>query len=153
MRTRVIATAALLAALAATPLAAVPAQAQPAPPAKPGAITFHEADADHDGRVTLDEVLACAKKRSGAAKPFRIAEVDRNGDGVLDEQELAAAGIKGFEGMGPISARELDITPDGYVSRADLEEYFRRKHREAFAKADSEGKGWVREPDFALFRF
>lgn len=132
---------------------AAPALAQTPPPAAPGAPTFREADANRDGRVSLEEVLACAKKRSAAVKPFRVAEVDRNGDGILDEQELAAAGIKGFEGMGVISVRELDITSDGYVSREDLDEYFRRKHRAAFAKADAVGKGWVREPDFALFRF
>jgi len=140
--------------LATLLLPALPAVAQVSPPAKAAAASFKEMDANRDGRVSLDEVMACAKKRSSAVTPFRISDVDTDGDGRLTQEELRKAGIKGLEDQGTIDARELDaVTPDGYVTSQDLDEYFRRKHRQAFAKADADKDGTLRQSEFALFRF
>ena len=143
---------ALLALAALLTLAALPApaQAQVVPPARPD---FHQLDANKDGHLTLEEVLAYAKKQSAQAKGFRVADVDRDGDGILTPEELKKAGVKGLEHFEAINVRDLDIRGDGYVSREDLDEYFRRRHREAYARADGDGDGKVHTTDFALYRF
>lgn len=127
-----------------------PALAQVVPPARPD---FHQMDANKDGHLTLEEVLFYAKKQSAQAKGFRVADVDRDGDGVLTPEELKKAGVKGLEHFEAINVKDLDIRGDGYVSREDLDEYFRRKHREAYARADADGDGKVHTTDFALYRF
>jgi len=139
--------------LATLLLPALPAGAQVSPPAKAAAASFKEMDVNRDGRVSLDEVMAYAKKRGSAVAPFRISDVDTDGDGRLTQEELRKAGIKGLEDQGTIDVRDLDITPDGYVTSQDLDEYFRRKHRQAFAKADADKDGTLRQSEFALFRF
>jgi len=140
--------------LATLLLPALPAQAQVVPPAKAATPTFKELDTNGDGRVSLDEVMTYAKKRSSSVTPFRIIDVDRDGDGKLTQEELNRAGVKGLEDQGTIDARELDrATPDGYVSQQDLDEYFRRKHRQAFAKADADKNKSLSASEFALFRF
>jgi len=130
-----------------------PAFAQVPPPAKIGAPAFHELDGDRNGRVSLAEVMAYATKQSAAAQPFRIADVDLDGDGKLTQEEFRKAGITGFETLGTVDARDLDFTGDGYVSRQDLDEYFARKHREAFARADADHDASLSPSEFALFRF
>jgi len=142
----------LSAALAATLLAAASAQAQ-VPPPQSASPSFKSLDRDGNGRVSLDEVMAYAKKRSADVEPFRISDVDLDGDGRLTPEELKKAGMKGFEGQGVINVKDLDIHGDGYVSREDLDEYFRRKHREAYARADADKDGSLKQSEFALFRF
>lgn len=140
---------ALLAALALPALAAT-AQAQIPPPAKP---EFHHLDTDKDGKVSLEEVMSYALKKSNLARPFSVVEVDTDRDGRLTPEELKRAGITGLEKYGVIDVKELDIHGDGYVSREDLDEYFRRKHREEFRRADEDKDSSLRPSEFALFRF
>ncbi|MBU1228410.1 MAG: hypothetical protein KKA55_00550 [Proteobacteria bacterium] len=120
------------------------------PPAKP---PFAALDTDKNGRLTLDEVLAHAKKQSARVAPFRISDADLDGDGRLSAEEQRKAGIQGLEGFGAVDLKELDVHGDGYVSREDLDEFFRRKHREAFARADADQDGVLRPDEFVLFRF
>lgn len=129
------------------------AVAQVVPPAQPGGPAFHHVDANHDGRVSLDEVLAYAKGQRAAAKPFRIVDADLNGDGLLTQEELNKAGIKGLENEGVVNVKDLDINGDGYVSPDDLDEYFKRKHRAAFARADADKDGALKPSEFTLFHF
>lgn len=136
-------------ALAAFLLAPGPAQSQ----AAPGIPAFHQLDANGDGRVTLEEVLAYAKQQKELARPFAVKDADRDGDGILTPEELKAAGIKGFEGMDSISVKELDRNGDGYVSHEDIENYLNTKHREAYARADADRDGHVAPSEFVLFRF
>jgi len=138
--------------LAATLLLAVPALAQVAP-SKAVSPSFKELDADRNARVSLDEVMAFAKKRSTLVEPFNVAGVDLDKDGKLTQEELNKAGIKGLEHEGVINVRDLDMSADGYVSREDLDEYFRRKHREEYARADADKDGSLKQSEFALFRF
>lgn len=140
---RILATALLLAF-------AVPALAQTPPPATPG---FHHVDTDKDGKVSLEEVMAYALKKSNLTRPFSVAEVDADHDGRLTPEELKKAGITGLEKCGVINVKDLDIHGDGYVSREDLDEYFRRKHREEYSRADEDKDGSLRPAEFALFRF
>jgi len=98
-------------------------------------------------------VLAYARKKNVEASTFHVREADLDNDGVLTQEELAKAGVKGFEGHGSINVRELDVRGDGYVRRDDLDEYFARKHREAYARADADKDGAIRPAEFALFRF
>jgi Ca2+-binding EF-hand superfamily protein len=139
---------ALFAALALAALAA-PAPAQTVPPAT----DFKALDTDRDGRVSLDEVMACALKQSSLTRPFRVDEVDRDRDGRLTREEFLRAGIEGLERYGVIDVRELDANGDGYVSREELDEFFRNRHRQEFARVDADRDGTLRPAEFALFRF
>ena len=70
--------------------------------------------------------------------------MDLDGNGKLTPEELRKAGVTGLEGEGVINVKDLDIHGDGYVSREDLDEYFRRKHREEYARADKDKDGALR---------
>lgn len=141
----------LLGGLALAALLSAPLGHAQTPPA-PGVPAFHHVDADGDGRVTLDEVLAYAKQQR-EAKPFTIKDVDTDGDGLITQEELKRAGIKGLEAFGTISAKDLDRNGDGYVSHEDLENYLNTKHREAYAQADTDKDGSLKASEFVLFRF
>lgn len=137
--------------------AAFSAQAQTQPtaiPAGPSAgPSFKAMDTDKNGRLSLEEVLSYAKKKSAGVKPFRISDADLDGDGQLTPEEQRKAGITGLEQFGTVNLKEMDINGDGYISQEDLDEYFRRKHREAFARADADKDKALRPSEFALFRF
>jgi len=115
--------------------------------------TFEAMDADKSGHLTLEEVLSYAKKKSSSVKPFRITDADLDGDGQLTPEEQRKAGITGLERFGTVNLKEMDRNGDGYISQEDLDEYFRRKHREAFARADADRDRALRPSEFALFRF
>jgi len=134
-------------------LTAAAAQAQKAPSAKVAGPLFKEIDADKSGHLTLEEVLAYATKKSSDVKPFRITDADLDGDGKLTVEEQRKAGIKGLEQFGTVNLKEMDLNGDGYISREDIDEYFRRKHRAAFARADADKDQVLRPSEFALFRF
>lgn len=134
-------------------LMAVSAQAQKAPSEKVAGPSFKAMDADKSGHLTLEEVMSYAKKKSSDTEPFRITDADLDGDGVLTPEEQRKAGINGMEQFGAVNLKEMDINGDGYISREDLDEYYRRKHREAFAKADADKNKALRPSEFALFRF
>ncbi len=142
---------------------ALSAQAQTQPPVKPiksspaksmsVSPSFKAMDTDKSGHLTLDEVLAYATKKSSDVKPFRISDADLDGDGKLTVEEQRKAGITGLEQFGTVDLKAMDINGDGYISKEDLDEYFRRKHREAYARADADKDGALRPSEFALFRF
>ena len=138
-----------LALLGGAPLAL----AQIQPPAKAAGPSFKALDEDKSGHLTLDEVLAYATRKSSDVKPFRITEADLDGDGVLTAEEQRKAGLTGLGQFGAVNLKEMDINGDGYISKEDLDEYYRRKHREAYARADADKDGALRPSEFALFRF
>jgi len=134
-------------------LLAVPALAQTTPPAKVAADGFRAVDADGDGKLSLEEVLAAGLKKSSLSRPFRVDEVDRDHDGKLTPEEFLKAGVAGLERYGVIDVRELDTDGDGYVSREELDAFFRKRHAEEFRRVDADGDGSLRPAEFALFRF
>lgn len=113
---------------------------------------FHQVDADHSGRVSLDEVLAYAKQQR-ETKPFALKDVDKDGDGLVTQEELRRAGITGLEGFGSIRAQDLDRNGDGYVSHEDLDNYLNTRHSEAYTAADEDKDGSLKASEFVLFRF
>lgn len=129
------------------------AQAQTPPAGKSAGANFQSLDANRDGRLSLDEVLAYAKGASTEVKPFRISDADLDHDGQLTVEEQRKAGIKGLEQFGTVDLKAMDIHGDGYISKDDLDEYYRRQHREAYARADADRDGALKPSEFALFRF
>lgn len=68
------------------------------------------ADTDGDGKVSRDEFLASA--RAGKGDPARrFARLDRNRDGVVDRQEIAATMARRFA--------RLDTNRDGELTPAE----------------------------------
>jgi len=134
-------------------LTAAAALAQKAPSAKVAGPSFKAMDTDKSGHLTLEEVLAYATKKSSDTQPFRITDADLDGDGKLTVEEQRKAGIKGLEQFGTVDLKEMDINGDGYISREDIDEYYRRKHRQAYARADADKDQKLRPSEFALFRF
>ena len=146
----------ILLALAVLLVSATGLLAQTTPPAKMSnklAPSFKELDTNGDGRVSLDEIMAYATKKSLDLRGFAIKDVDTDGDGMLTQQELKAAGIKGLEGMGTINLKDLDKNGDGYVSREELEAYIRQRYAREFHRADADGDGMLHPREFAIFRF
>ncbi|WP_238560218.1 EF-hand domain-containing protein [Sphingomonas sp. Mn802worker] len=68
------------------------------------------ADTDGDGKVSKAEFLAAATKGKGDPER-RFAKLDRNGDGFIDRQEIAAMSARRFA--------RLDTNGDGVLSAAE----------------------------------
>jgi Ca2+-binding EF-hand superfamily protein len=99
----------------------------------------HE-DKDGDGKLSAAE--------ASAAADARFARLDRNNDGVLSAEELAAGGFRGRHGGGGDDKRaahaqdrlaKLDTNKDGVVSRDE----FVADANARFAQADSNHDGLV----------
>jgi hypothetical protein len=146
--------ACLLLVLATLLPADISAQTPPlATSASVGQPSFKAIDADRNGRLSLDEVLAYAQKDSSLVTPFRVADVDTNGDGVLSVEEQKKAGLTGFAQFGAVNLKELDANGDGYITREEIDAYFARRHRAAFAQADHDKSGDLTPREFVLYRF
>lgn len=147
----------LLATLLLTALAATTALAQVAPAPKVAMPSFKDIDADKSGHLTRDEVLAYAKKQSAKQNlsqgGFQVKAVDKDGSGSLSAEELRAAGLQALSPFGTVDLKELDADGDGVVTQREIDDYVRRKHLEAFAKADHDQDGTLHPKDFALYRF
>jgi len=70
---------------------------------------FIEADANHDGKVTVDEVRAAFQVKSAE----RFAKQDKNNDGALSKDEVARMPQDRFT--------KLDANKDGKLSRDELQ--------------------------------
>ncbi|GIL02808.1 MAG: hypothetical protein BroJett030_27070 [Alphaproteobacteria bacterium] len=99
---------------------------------------FNEADADKDGAVSLDEMLAVLTAR--------FDEADANGDGSLDKAEIIGAVERNFERARRHSGRiadglvyRLDLDDSGAIARSELE----NRARKMFALADFNDDGKV----------
>jgi Ca2+-binding EF-hand superfamily protein len=108
-------------------LCALPAAAFAQPSAESMAARLGEADADHDGAVTKDELLQYRAKQ--------FARLDRNGDGVItaEDRPRLAAGRNGR----PSLFDQFDVNKDGKIDRAE----FVDGPTPVFDKADSNGDG------------
>lgn len=143
----------LLAALLLVALTTTTALAQVAPAPKVAMPSFQDLDADKSGHLTRDEVLAYAKKQSAGQGGFQVKAMDKDGSGSLSPGELRSAGMQALYPFGTVDLKELDTDGDGVVTQREIDDYVRRKHLEAFAKADHDQDGTLHPKDFALYRF
>ena len=126
----------LLAATAAALLATV-AQAQ----ARPGHKRI-DADANHDGKVTLSEFQAAQTQRQDRI----FARLDTNKDGKITSAEVDAAPSRkpGSGATGDHAGlMRLDANKDGALSRAELGAITERR----FKMADANSDGWLSESE------
>ncbi|MDZ4064396.1 MAG: EF-hand domain-containing protein, partial [Coriobacteriia bacterium] len=95
---------------------------------------FTELDADGDGKVT--------KAEAEAGHKTRFAAIDKNGNGVLEPEEIAAhREAKKAGGMGLREARilRMDLDGDGKITAAE----FAQHHAGWFERVDVNGDGVV----------
>jgi Ca2+-binding EF-hand superfamily protein len=95
---------------------------------------FDKTDANHDGRLTLDEIQAAQRER--AAKHF--AEKDANKDGKLSRSEVPKMSDEKFARLD--QNKDGSLTPDELGSRAGRFQEFAQKH---FQHADTNGDGAI----------
>jgi Ca2+-binding EF-hand superfamily protein len=95
------------------------------------AVRFAEADANGDGMLDRDELLAAASGRMERGIDRMIERADADGDGAVSLEEMAEA-RSGRRGPGPEAMFErLDTDGDGSVTRAEFDdavETFRGRH-------------------------
>ncbi|MBX7258580.1 MAG: EF-hand domain-containing protein [Candidatus Hydrogenedentes bacterium] len=113
--------------------AVVPASAQDSQTkaSKAGGV-FQRADANSDGRVTLEEL----KTQIPGITQERFAVLDRNGDGALSLEDRPTA-----EGAQRLAARfqKADTNNDQKLSMDEAQKAFPRMDEERFKKADADG--------------
>jgi Ca2+-binding EF-hand superfamily protein len=91
---------------------------------------FSRLDTDGDGTISAEEFAA--------ARLDRLRAADTDGDGVLSQEELVQYVMqREFERRAQRLARALDVTGDGTVSLADLEDH----HGKLFALMDRNNDG------------
>ncbi len=103
---------------------------------------FQEADANHDGKVTLDEARTVFPKMT----PERFNKLDRNGDGVLSSEDRQQGPGEGGQGR-LVRMRAADANGDGKVAFEEAQKAFPRITRERFAQLDRNGDGVLTEED------
>jgi Ca2+-binding EF-hand superfamily protein len=150
MRTIVIVATASV--ILSSPLAAAQAQQQPKPMARADYIKnvdarFNSADANHDGKITKEEIaasldrdIAQTRQKLAATLQSKFKQLDTNHDGQLSFQEFLAAApaIRPTETAEQV-LRRLDTNHDGKVSPQE----FRASEVAKFDKADANHDGIV----------
>ena len=95
---------------------------------------FDKTDANHDGRLTQDEIQAAHRDRG--AKHF--AEKDANKDGKLSRSEVAKMPDEMFARLD--LNKDGSLTPDELAKRGERFQQFAQKH---FQHADANGDGAI----------
>ncbi len=95
---------------------------------------FDKTDANHDGRLTQDEIQAAHRDR--AAKHF--AEKDTNKDGKLSRSEVAKMPDEMFARLD--ANKDGSLTPDELAKRGERFQQFAEKR---FQHADTNGDGAI----------
>ena len=86
---------------------------------------FEAMDANHDGKVTADEMTAAQPKvgsKSGMSSADKIKAIDTNGDGVLSAEEHVAGSTMMFE--------KMDKNRDGQLTKGE----FTAGHKQLMAR-------------------
>ncbi|MCU0690154.1 MAG: EF-hand domain-containing protein [Polyangiaceae bacterium] len=105
---------------------------------------FDDIDADHDGKVTHDELRAAHVGKGpgggmGFARGWRFQQMDKNGDGVVGKDEATARLAQRFD--------VLDADHDGKLTHGELRAGRRRGfgYGGGFADVDGDGKVTLQE--------
>ncbi|PUB12091.1 EF-hand domain-containing protein [Yoonia sediminilitoris] len=81
---------------------------------------FSDADSDGDGALSIDELTASVSQQAQERHASRVARMierlDENGDGLLQEAELAARGSERMERM----FERADSDDDGLVTESEF---------------------------------
>lgn len=73
-----------------------------------------KADTNGDGKISLDEWKARSAARNGKGDPTKIfTRLDKNGDGFLDDSEIASLAERRFH--------RLDADGDGFLTKQELQ--------------------------------
>lgn len=103
-------------------------------------LNFEDVDANGDGLITKDEIVAQAAAR--------FATVDTNGDGNLSAEELAAVSERAKEDRIAKMIERRDENGDGVLSQAEMAPNEDRADR-MFERLDSNGDGAISAEEFA----
>lgn len=99
-----------------------------------GRPSFEELDADKDGSVTQEEMMARAKGR--------FASVDTDGDGKITLEEMQAQARQRADDMAAQMLKRMDQNEDGVLSFDEMPGQRRESRMERmFAGADADGDG------------
>ncbi len=103
---------------------------------------FKDVDVNKDGKVDAPELTITIIH----VTPDKFRKYDKNGDGVLDQGELAAAGTgKAF--------KDVDYNKDGKVDISEFTVIMMTVSPEWFKQFDRDGNGYLDEAEFnALMR-
>ncbi|MCU4654024.1 calcium-binding protein [Roseibacterium sp. SDUM158016] len=109
------------------------------------AARFAEADANDDGVLDRDELIAMATERAARGIDRMLERVDADGDGAISSEEMAD--MRGARrGPGPEAMFErFDANADGAVTEAEFDEAmaaFRERHGGRFGdRGEMQGRG------------
>jgi len=105
------------------------------------AARFAEADANGDGKVTVDEIAAMMRAQADARAARMLSLRDADGDGALSADEMGPRRADRADRM----FSRLDADGDGAITRAEAQAAMqeRRGDRDG-RRRDHDGGGWMR---------
>ncbi len=103
----------------------------------PAGKQFKDADVNKDGKVDAPELTIMIINMT----PAKFKEYDKNGDGILDQNEFKAAGTgKAF--------KDVDYNKDGKIDVSEFTVIMMTVSPEWFKKADKDSSGFLNEAEY-----
>ncbi len=113
----------------------VPAEAREGGRGHRAEAMFDRADANGDGKVTLEEMTA--------ARGEMFSRIDTNGDGLITEAELEAQGREKAKKRAARMLERMDQNGDGAISAEEFAELSERRAGRMFERIDANGDGAI----------